>query len=77
MDKIIVGKFIGNYLQALKEGGEQGVEARLKEIREETFKRMADQPNNSLTWKQICKRLNLCEKCGHAKHDEEDDDAGG
>jgi hypothetical protein len=38
---------------------------------------MADQPNNSLTWKQICKRLNLCEKCGHAKHDEEDDDAGG
>lgn len=77
MDKIIVGKLIGNYLQTLKEGGEQGVEARLKEIREKTFKRMADQPNNSLTWKQICKRLNLCEKCGHTKHDEEDDDTGG
>jgi hypothetical protein len=73
MDKIIVGKIIGNHLQALKEGGEQGVEKRLKEIREETFKRMANQPNNSLTWKQICSRLNLCEKCGCAKHEEEDD----
>jgi hypothetical protein len=71
MDKIIIGKIIGNHLQALKEGGEQGVEKRLKEIREETFKRMADQPNNSLTWKQICTRLNLCEKCGATKHEED------
>ena len=73
MDKIIVGKIIENHIQALKEGGEQGVEKRLKEIREETFKRMANQPNNSLTWKQICSRLNLCTKCGCAKHAEEDD----
>ncbi len=50
MDKIIVGNIIGNYLQGLKEGG---VEERLKQIREETFKRMADHPNNSLSWEQI------------------------
>jgi hypothetical protein len=62
-----VGQTIGDYLQALKEGS---AEERLKQIREETFKRMADQPNNSLTWKQICARLNLCEKCGRAKHEE-------
>ena len=61
-----VGQTIGDYLQALKEGS---AEERLKQIREETFKRMADQPN-SLTWKQICARLNLCEKCGRAKHEE-------
>lgn len=74
MSNWTVGQVIGDYLQALQQGG---VEARLKEIREATFKRMADQPNNSLTWQQICKRLNLCEKCGCAKHDEEDDDVEG
>ena len=50
MDKIIVGNIIGNYLQGLKEGG---VEERLKQIREETFKRMANHPNKALTWAQI------------------------
>lgn len=57
MSKIIVGKIIGNHLQALKEGGAEGVEKRLKEIREATFKRMAEHPNNSLTWKQIKKAI--------------------
>ena len=74
MSNWTLGKVLEEYLQTLKEGGGQGVEARLKEIREATFKRMADHPNNSLTWKQICTRLNLCEKCGRAKHDE---DGGG
>jgi len=73
-----LGNILQQYIQASKEGGRKyatnAVEKRLKQIREETFKRMADQPNNSLTWKQICSRLNLCEKCGRAKHEEEDDE---
>ena len=74
MDSITVGTIIGNFLQGLKEGG---VEERLKQIREETFKRMANHPNNSLTWQQICSKLNLCPKCGKkpdepAEEDEED-----
>ena len=68
MDKIIVGTIIGNYLQALKEGG---VEERLKQIREETFKRMATHPNNSLTWQQI---LKSCAKYKKAKEAEDDDE---
>ena len=64
MDKIIVGQIIGNYLQALKKGG---VEERLKQIREETFKRMANHPNNSLTWQQI-------QKCCEKQEDGGDDD---
>ena len=64
MNKIIVGQIIGNYLQALKKGG---VEERLKQIREETFKRMANHPNNSLTWQQI-------QKCCEKQEDGGDDD---
>ena len=67
MDKIIVGTIIGNFLQGLKEGG---VEERLKQIREETFKRMANHPNNSLTWQQI---LKSCAKYKEAEDDDEGD----
>ena len=66
MDKIIVGTIIGNFLQGLKEGG---VEERLKQIREETFKRMANHPNNSLTYQQI---LKICAK--HKEVEEDDDE---
>ncbi len=70
MDKIIVGQIIGNYLQALKKGG---VEERLKQIREETFKRMANHPNNSLTYQQI---LKICAKLEEAEDDDEEDADG-
>ena len=69
MNNWTVGQIIGNYLQALQQGG---VEERLKQIREETFKRMANHPNNSLTWQQIQYRLSLCGRCGK-KHEEPED----
>ena len=65
-----VGLLLGQYLQSIQTLGADGVEERLRQIREETFKRMRNHPNNSLSWKQICARLNLCEKCGRAKHEE-------
>ena len=73
MNNWTVGQIIGNYLQALQQGG---VEERLKQIREETFKRMANHPNNSLTWQQIQYRLSLCGRCGK-KHDEPVDEEDG
>ena len=56
-----LGYILQQYIQARKNGGRMyatnAVDKRLKQIREETFKRMANQPNNSLTWKQICDRV--------------------
>ena len=67
MNNWTVGQIIGNYLQALQQGG---VEKRLKQIREETFKRMANHPNNSLTWQQIQK---CCKKQEEGGGDDEED----
>jgi len=56
-----LGYILQQYIQARKNGGRMyatnAVDKRLKEIREATFKRMANHPNNSLTWKQICDRV--------------------
>jgi len=56
-----LGYILQQYIQARKDGGRMyttnAVDKRLKKIREATFKRMANHPNNSLTWKQICDRV--------------------
>ena len=56
-----LGYILAEYIQATKKGykfaATNDVEKRLKQIREETFKRMAEHPNNSLTWKQIYDRV--------------------
>jgi len=62
MSNWTLGKVLEEYLQTLKEGGEQGVEARLKEIREATFKRMAEYADR---WEATIARL--------AKENREDD----
>ena len=53
-----VGLLIGQYLQAIQILDSDGVEERLRQIREETFERMRNHPNNSLSWEQIQQRVN-------------------
>ena len=53
-----VGLLMGQYLQSIQTLGVDGVEERLKQIREETFERMRNHPNNSLSWEQIQRRVN-------------------
>ena len=53
-----VGLLIGQYLQSIQTLGADGVEERLRQIREETFERMRNHPNNSLSWEQIQRRVN-------------------
>ena len=52
-----LGTALETYIHLLQQIGTEGVEAKLKQIREDTFKRMANHPNNSLTWKQICQAI--------------------
>ena len=51
---IELGTALQAHLEAIRLLGADGVEQRLKEIREATFQRMAEHKNNSLTWEQIC-----------------------
>jgi hypothetical protein len=53
-----LGTTFQQYIKSLQTLNNQGVEERLKQIRETTFKRMADHPNNSLTWAQIQAAIN-------------------
>jgi len=52
-----VGSALGTYLEALRLHGTDGVEAKLKEIREKTFAKMRNHPNQSISWKRILKGI--------------------
>jgi len=50
-----VGSALGTYLEALRLHGTEGVEAKLKEIREKTFARMRNHKNQSISYEEILK----------------------
>jgi len=52
-----VGSALGTYLEALRLHGTDGVEAKLKEIREKTFAKMRNHPNQSISWERILKGI--------------------
>ena len=63
---IELGTALQAHLEAIRLLGADGVEQRLKEIREATFQRMAEHKNNSLTWEQICAIVPELDEChGH------------
>jgi hypothetical protein len=60
-----LGGALENYMNLLQQIGSEGVEDRLKRIREATFKRMRNHKNNSLSWQQILKMVAEMEKEKH------------
>ena len=48
-----LGSVLENYVHLLQQMGTEGVETKLKNIREETFERMRNHTPVRLTWKQI------------------------
>ena len=48
-----LGGALENYMHLLQQIGAEGVEDRLKRIREATFERMRNHKNNSLSWERI------------------------
>ena len=48
-----LGGALENYMHLLQQIGAEGVEDRLKRIREATFERMRNHKNNSLSWEHI------------------------
>ena len=48
-----LGGALENYMNLLQQIGTEGVEDRLKRIREATFERMRNHKNNSLSWERI------------------------
>ena len=48
-----LGTTLQQYIKSLQTINTEGVEERLKQIRESTFQRMANHPNKALTWAQI------------------------
>ena len=62
-----VGSALGTYLEALRLHGTDGVEAKLKEIREKTFARMRNHESQSISWERI---LNSIAENANLTHDE-------
>ena len=62
-----LGGALENYMNLLQQIGSEGVEDRLKRIREATFERMRNHKNNSLSWNQILKMVAEMEKEKHKK----------
>ena len=62
-----LGGALENYMNLLQQIGSEGVEDRLKRIREATFERMRNHKNNSLSWQQILKMVAEMEKEKHRK----------
>ncbi len=52
-----VGEVIRQYLQSNQDLGSEGVESKLKQIRDSLFEKMRTHKNNSLTWDQIVQTL--------------------
>ena len=64
-----LGGALENYMNLLQQLGTDGVEDKLKQIREATFERMRNHKNNSLSWEHILRIVAEMEKEAKKKKD--------